>query len=51
MADVPEFNTPEERSDAAATLRAAATILDDSSHPGLADDLRTIADELELLGQ
>ena len=51
MADVPEFNTPEERTDAAATLRAAATILDDGRHTDLVDQLKAIADELELLGQ
>ena len=51
MADVPEFNTPEERTEAAATLRAAAAILDDGRHDSLVEELRSIADELEILGQ
>lgn len=51
MADIPEFNTPEERTDAAATLRAAASILDDGRHENLVEELRAIADDLELLGQ
>lgn len=51
MTEVPEFNTPEERADAAGTLRAAAAILDDGRHESLVEELRAIADELELLGQ
>ena len=51
MVDVPEFNTPEERTDAASTLRAAASILNDGGHDHLVEELRAIADELEMLGQ
>ncbi|HEY0627962.1 MAG TPA: hypothetical protein VGD23_01400 [Sphingomicrobium sp.] len=51
MAEIPEFSTPEERTDAAATLRAAAAILDDGRHEALVQELRMIADDLEVLGQ
>ncbi len=51
MADIPEFNTPEERTDAAATLRAEASTLDAGRHENLVEELRAIADDLELLGQ
>ena len=51
MPEIPEFNTPEERVQAAGTLRAAATILDDGSHEDMVRELRSIADDLEVLGQ
>lgn len=51
MTDFSEFNSEEQRSDAANTLRAAAAILDDGPHQSLADQLRTIADDMEMIGQ